>query len=240
MRALFDYDLMEKEVEDWAAKYAAAPPFPHIALKGLVDEKMLKEALAEFPKPEDSRWFNCPEKDGELRSKQAIWDFRKMPDPLASILMEMNAGPFTEFIEKLTGIKPLVSDPHLYGGGLHQIGRGGSLGIHCDHNINPRVQLYRRVSVILYLNEDWKDEYGGKLEMWSSDMKQRIDAVAPKFGTLMAFTNSETSFHGHPDPLMCPPERTRKSLATYYDSHEPHPSYAPEHHRALFQERKIA
>ncbi len=228
---------MDDQVKNWAGQYSAAEPYPHIALDGLADPALLLQGLAEFPSVEDARWFACPEKEGELRYKQAMWDLRKMPDTLAQIIMEMNAGPFVEFLEQLTGIMPLVSDPHLYGGGLHQISPGGSLGVHADHNINPRVSLYRRVSVIVYLNQNWKDEYGGKLEMWSSDMKHPVDSIIPVFGRMVIFSNSETSFHGHPDPLMCPKGMTRKSLATYYDSINPHPSHLPEQHRALFHER---
>jgi hypothetical protein len=237
MKGLLNYELMDKEAAAWAEDYAKAEPYPHIALDGIINDSALREGLAAFPDPRDISWFNCVEKEGELKSKQAIWELRKMPDPLARIMMELTSGPFVEFLEKLAGIPELVADCHLYGAGLHQIGRGGSLGIHCDHNINPRVSLYRRVSVILYLNDDWKEEYGGTFEMWSPDMKRCVKQVTPSFNRMLIFSNSETSFHGHPDPLMCPPDVTRKSIAAYFDSIHPHPSYAPSHHRALFQAR---
>ena len=240
MQATFDYEKMYGQVEDFAKRYAAAKPHPHIGLDGMADDKVLRQAVAEFPPVEDVRWFNIPAKEGQLSLKQAIWELRKVPDTLARILMEINAGPFTEFLEKLTGISPLVSDPHLYGGGLHQIQRGGSLGFHADHNINPRVELYRRVSVILYLNDGWKEEYGGQLEMWSADMTHCVDTITPVLGRLAIFSNSETSFHGHPDALQRPEGMTRKSIAAYFDSIKPDPSYSTEQHRALFQERRIS
>lgn len=226
-----------KKVTEWSGQYMANKPFPHIVLDNIFDEKKLKDAVREFPPVDDPRWFSCPEIKGELRKKQAIWDFLKMPDQLALISMELNAGPFVQFLEKLTGVEPLVADPHLYGGGLHQVGPGGSLGVHCDHNINPRVLLYRRVTAILYLNDDWSEEYGGQIELWSSDMKECVVKVLPSFGRMVIFSNSETSFHGHPDPLKCPEGMTRKSIAAYFDSVKPHPSHTEEHHRALFQTR---
>ncbi|MNC87582.1 hypothetical protein D3C83_33160 [compost metagenome] len=36
----------------------------------------------------------------------------------------------------------------------------------------------------------------------------------------MLFDTSNFSYHGHPRPLACPPERSRKSVALYYYSHE--------------------
>ena len=35
---------------------------------------------------------------------------------------------------------------------------------------------------------------------------------------MVVFTSTDFSFHGHPDPLTCPPERSRRSLALYYYS----------------------
>jgi hypothetical protein len=30
------------------------------------------------------------------------------------------------------------------------------------------------------------------------------------------FSTTDYSYHGHPDPLSCPPDRSRRSLALYY------------------------
>jgi hypothetical protein len=47
------------------------------------------------------------------------------------------------------------------------------------------------------------------------------------------------SFHGHPTPLACPPDRNRKSIATYYYTNG-RPEEDPEltqRHEVAFQER---
>ncbi len=33
---------------------------------------------------------------------------------------------------------------------------------------------------------------------------------------MLVFNTTDFTWHGHPDPLTCPPERTRKSIAFYY------------------------
>jgi hypothetical protein len=35
-------------------------------------------------------------------------------------------------------------------------------------------------------------------------------------GRAVVFNTTETSWHGHPDPLACPESRYRRSLALYY------------------------
>ena len=240
MNTVFDFDAMAANLPAWAKCYATAEPFPHIVLDSLADEKSLSAALEDVPSPDDGCWFDCTTPTYTVERKQALWDIRKMPASLCRILFEMNSGPFVEFIEALTGIAHLVPDPHLYGAGLHQILPGGRLEIHADHNINVRLNLYRRVSVALYMNKNWRDEYGGALELWSADKRERVRLIAPHFNRLIVFSNSETSLHGHPEPIAGPPGTTRKSLAAWYLSSEPDPSYTPVPHKATFPLRAPA
>ena len=88
--------------------------------------------------------------------------------------------------------------------------------MHLDYNFNDQINMWRRVNVFLYLNEDWEEDWGGHLELWDANRTSVVAAVAPLFNRLTIFTASEVSWHGHPDPLRCPQDRTRKSLALYY------------------------
>lgn len=57
------------------------------------------------------------------------------------------------------------------GAGIHYHANGGKLDLHLDYGIHPISRMERRLNIILYLNHDWKDEYGGHLELWSYDEK---------------------------------------------------------------------
>jgi hypothetical protein len=58
--------------------------------------------------------------------------------------------------------------------------------------------------------------------------------IQPVFNRMVIFSNSETSWHGHPRAVACPPGMTRKSLATWYFSATPHPSYGDVPHMGRF------
>ena len=118
----------------------------------------------------------------------------------------------------MTGIQSLIPDPSFQGGGLHQIVPGGKLGIHADFNKHSRFGLDRRLNLLLYLNKNWREEYGGHLELWDRDMTHCEAKVAPIFNRVMVFGTTDFTYHGHPDPLRCPEGMTRKSLALYYFS----------------------
>ena len=123
---------------------------------------------------------------------------------------------FVDFLERLTGIDALIPDPHYFGGGLHQIRPGGFLKVHADFNRHSRLDLERRLNAILYLNKDWQEEYGGHLQIWDNDMTRCEKKVLPVFNRLLVFATLDTANHGHPDPLTCPPDRARRSMALYY------------------------
>jgi hypothetical protein len=207
--------------------YARADPFPHAVFDDFFPEQALLEILKEFPTPEAIDWqrFNTPnEKKLASRRETQLGDYTR------HFIWELNSSVFISFLETLSGIKGLVPDPHLGGGGLHQIERGGLLKIHADFNRHLGLELDRRVNVLLYLNRDWKEKYGGHLELWDRGMKQCVKRLLPVFNRMVVFSSSDFSFHGHPDPLTCPKGWSRKSLAMYYYTNgRPQDEESPDH-----------
>jgi Rps23 Pro-64 3,4-dihydroxylase Tpa1-like proline 4-hydroxylase len=137
----------------------------------------------------------------------------------------------------LTGIQDLISDPFYRGGGLHNILPGGKLGVHADFNKHQKYDLDRRLNLLLYLNKDWKEEYGGHIELWDKNMQKCVKRVLPIFNRVVIFTTTDHSFHGHPDPLNCPNPMSRKSLALYYYTHGRPEEDESQTHSTLFKLR---
>ena len=67
-----------------------------------------------------------------------------------SIFREFNSRQFLLFLETLTGIENLIPDPYFLGGGIHSSKKGGFLNIHTDFNWHHKLQLHRRVNVLIY------------------------------------------------------------------------------------------
>jgi hypothetical protein len=232
MFSTIDAARLRRLAEDSAATYASAEPFPHIVFDDFLPKSMLEELQKSFPEPSDDVWGERYANPREV--KMALRDEAKMPEPHLQLLREWNSQAFVDFVRTLTGIPGLVPDPDLYGGGLHQIMPGGVLKIHADFNMHPVTRLQRRVNVLLYLNDDWDDSYGGFLEMWDKKMTRAVERVAPIANRVVVFSTTPDSYHGHPDPLTCPPDRTRRSMAWYY--YTAHQGRVPRH-TALWQAR---
>lgn len=195
-----------------AVNYQRAFPFAHGVYDGLFAEELLDKVIEEFEVGE-KQWREFESK--YEKKLQMNHDVNLQPVTRAFI-HNLNSEPFLSFLEKLTGIEGLIPDPYLEGAGLHKIPRGGKLGVHVDFNEHRKMNLYRRLNVIIYLNKDWCEEYGGHFELWSENKNQCEKKLLPIFNRMAIFNTTATSFHGHPEPLTCPEDRSRISLALYY------------------------
>ena len=194
-------------------KYKEASPFPHIVFDDFFDLEVADKILSEFPGRKDIDWIDYY--DGNQiklgnENEDNIGFFTRY------ILYSLNSATFLKFLSELTEIPNIISDPFFRGGGLHNIGRGGKLGIHIDFNKHQNYNLDRKLNLLFYLNKNWIEEYGGHIEFWDDEIKRCIKKILPVFNRMVIFSTTEKSYHGHPEPLICPPERCRKSLALYY------------------------
>ncbi len=195
-------------------RYQSADPFPHIVLDGLFDGALLDRVLADFPKPEETRWMRF---DSPTEKKLGYYhEHSTITDTVRAFLDALNGFEMLLWLEALTGIKGLIPDPYFGGGGLHQIEPGGFLKIHADFNVHPKLKLDRRINLLIYMNKDWRDEWGGHLELWNPAMTECRQRIAPLFNRTVIFSTTDTSYHGHPHPLLAPPGVTRKSVSLYY------------------------
>jgi hypothetical protein len=195
--------------------YITAEPFPHVVIDDFLPEGVLESVLEEFPKPGAIDWQRF---DAPSEKKLAAASELQMGPATRSLLHQLNSSIFIDFLEALTGIQGIIPDPHFVGGGLHQIERGGFLKLHVDFNRHRRLNLDRRLNLLLYLNKDWREEYGGHLQLWDKDLTRCYERILPIFNRFAIFTTTDFSYHGHPDPLTCPEGWSRKSLALYYYS----------------------
>jgi Rps23 Pro-64 3,4-dihydroxylase Tpa1-like proline 4-hydroxylase len=216
-RSLFRY------AEQQASGYAEAAPYPHIMIEDFIADSVVDSLLAEFPaQDEEINWreLHSENEEGDTvqAGKQGMPRIERLGPTIRELLWEMNSGSFLRFLEKLTGIENLIADPMLFGGGLHQVLPGGVLGVHADFTRHRLYDLDRRLNVLVYLNQDWQDDWGGDLELWATDMSSCKRRIRPLAGRCVVFTTTDDSYHGHPEPLACPDNYTRKSIALYYYS----------------------
>jgi hypothetical protein len=200
--------------EALSGDYCFADPFPHIVIDGFLPEEVANKILENFP---------LEPKQNDVHFKGKVFEHNKrqiQPHDCTHFAREvfafLNSEPILQFLEALTTIQGLIPDPYFTGGGFHEISNGGKLGIHADFRIFDKLFLQRRLNMLIYLNKDWQTNFGGELELWDKGMKAKVTSIAPVFNRCVIFSTDATSYHGHPDPLNTPENRTRKSMALYY------------------------
>lgn len=195
-------------------QYCTADPFPNISFKNFFNEERLNEVLAEFPNLNEGNRIQFKNPNEIKLASKGEYRFGLKTKAFMHFL---NSQAFLEFLQELTNIEEtLLPDPYFEGGGCHETPPGGLLKIHADFNKHRMTHLDRRLNVLVYLNKDWDDSYGGHFELWNKDMSKCIQKIRPDFNTLAMFSTTDFSYHGLPDPLTCPPDRSRKSVALYY------------------------
>jgi len=206
---LFKYKDVKKEL------FFSSKPFPNIELNNLWDNKLLEECFKEIE--------NLKHWDGEknfFAAKKRLYStqHKYFPDNVKKVFNELCSQKFINWLESFTNEKQLIPDINFTAGGVSSVGNGGFLKIHADPYWNPRVKLFMRITLVVYLNNDWKDEWGGHLEFWNQDMTACEKKIKPVLNNMIIFSNNDRNYHGHPDPLKVPKNIRRNNLIMYYYS----------------------
>ena len=203
--------------------FQGAAPFPHVAIDNLFPESVLLGVLDELPSRKAQQWTRWGSgsqfEDADHSIKMGISREAMVGPVTRNFMLQLNSALFLQFLGILSGVAQdsLLGDPTFRGGGLHSTGSGGRLLVHADTERHPLgTPFCQKLNIIIYLNRDWPEEYGGHLELWSRDGSQCVQRIAPVFNRTVIFESGTNTFHGHPRPLTCPPDRFRISLAAYY------------------------
>jgi len=210
----FDQNAASTFGDSLTSHYVQAAPFPHIVIDNFLHEELISSICSHFPiEPTNNEMLYERGYKGQL--KRQISPNECAPF-LKTVFNAFNSAPMLQFLENLTGIHGLIPDPYFTGGGLHETKSGGFLGVHSDFRLNKKLNVERRLNVIIYLNEDWREEYGGNLELWDTGMRICLKKVLPVYNRCVIFNTDKDSNHGHPEPLTTPEHISRRSIALYY------------------------
>ncbi len=150
------------------------------------------------------------------------------------VIGELHSQTFMRWLSEVTGINHLIPDPYLVGAGYSRSFKGDSLKNHIDFNWNDSIKLYRALTLIIYLSEDWKEEWGGNLEFSSLDNQDKINKIYIKWNRAIIWQHHENCFHGYPEPINCPEGLSRKTLRLFYYVSNQEPSKDQPPHRSLY------
>ena len=220
---------VNRSLEQMAAEYRSARPFPHIVIDNMFDDELLDRLVGEMPSLNNDNFLYYD--DGHL-NQYGLRSAAALGETGFQVISFLHSAPFLYFLSDITGIRELLPDPYLQGGGYHLMPPGGKFDVHADRNTAYETGLARRLSLIIYLNKSWKHEYGGQFELWNHDGSRQEAIVEPWFNRTIVFEIADQNFHGVPAPISSPDGRCRNSFVVYYHTAQalnvaPHSSLFP-------------
>lgn len=202
-------------IDNYNYLFKNAKPYSHVVIDNFFDDQTIKMIIDEFPLPHktimkyDWKYYHNP-----IEHKYTLNNFQNLPI-IKKVFDKLNDNETINYLKKITDIHTLENDPYLHGAGIHAYPNKGKLDIHLDYNIHPILKKERRINLIIYLNENWKDEYGGFLELYDINKENPVQ-IKPTFNSALIFKTNDISYHGLPNKINCEDNNYRKLIANYY------------------------
>lgn len=209
---MINFDLLEKNLELYAQQFKNNKLFEHIVIDNFCEVNKLSQLLETIPDPIDENvnksrdYFFAKNKYEKSKYKDYGKEFTELYNDLVS-------KKFEKILKKITGEEVFV-DREFHGGGLHQGGKGSYLNMHADFNYHPvNKNWYRNLNILLYLNNNWRKEYGGQLKLKNKNTGETAE-IDPLFNRCVIMFTRDYTLHGY-DPINFPQGEYRRSIASY-------------------------
>jgi Rps23 Pro-64 3,4-dihydroxylase Tpa1-like proline 4-hydroxylase len=196
-------------------------PFKHVVLDNFFTTDFCQKLVDDFPQFDEKLAID---ENGTIGNKAVHQQITFIGENYKHLDSLVKSRDFIDLIEKCTGIKGLLYDPHYFGGGTHENLHGQDLDPHVDFTHHPKTGYHRRLNLIVYLNHEWKKDWGGNIELHKNPRletdQDEIISVLPLFNRAVIFETNNISWHGFPR-INLPDDKkdlSRKSFALYYYS----------------------
>ena len=200
-----------------ASRYENGKPFPHLVFENLFNAHQLESVLQEGLVRSKSDWvYHNTHNIAKLGQKSAA----TLGEAAFQLVSLLHSAPFLYFLSEITGIWNLLPDPYMHGAGYSIIPSEAKFDVHLDANADTTTGLTRRLALLIYLNHDWRPEYGGQLELWGADDSSQNVTITPHFNTSVLMEISDRALHGI-NPVREPAGRSRISIMAYYNTSGP-------------------
>lgn len=208
------FDAIEANKDSYRQQFLTASPFPHIAIDGICDEQKLTLLYNSIPEIETSSADYVFAKNKFEKSK-----FKELGGVFEELYNDLTSQRFQDWISYITNENVFI-DKTFYGGGIHQGKKGSFLDMHADFNYHPLEESwYRNLNLLLYINKDWQENYGGHLRLEDERTGSKTEVAVP-FNRLAIMHCRGYTLHGY-DPIHFPENTYRTSIAAYaYTMHE--------------------
>jgi Rps23 Pro-64 3,4-dihydroxylase Tpa1-like proline 4-hydroxylase len=201
-------------IEELKNQFSNGEPYENIVIDNFLNTDYAEKIYNLFPNHFEN-WYKY---ENPLEVKYAFDNINILPLDLKNYFYLLSSDKIISIFSKITNIHDLEHDEYLHGAGLHAHPKYGRLNVHLDYEKHPNSGKERRINIILFLSKNWHPLWNGANELWNSDVSKCIKKTDIAFNRAIIFKTNDISWHGLHDPILCPENIFRKSLAYYYVS----------------------
>ncbi|MBT5154774.1 MAG: 2OG-Fe(II) oxygenase [Gammaproteobacteria bacterium] len=224
-------------VDELHQQFSEALPFRHLIIDDFLDPQLIQSLAANFPAFDEAK---ASDESGKPGQKCVHEEVKALGEGYCRLDALVQNEEFLNVINTITGIDGLIYDPLYYGGGTHENRGGQELDPHIDFNYHPVTNHHRRLNLILFLNEEWREDWGGLLELYAEPDKEGHPAktITPRLNRLVMFVTTEHSWHGF-RRINASADSSRKSFALYYYTVDRPVAETAPRHSTVYVERHL-
>jgi len=205
---MIDFEHLETNKEIFKQSFLAAKPFCLVVVDNFCQAQKADELYKGIPEIETQSADYVFAKNKFEKSK-----FWTMGGIFEELYTDLTSIRFQNWLKYVTN-EDIFIDKEFYGGGIHQGKTGSFLDMHADFNYHPlKANWFRNLNLLLYLNKDWKPEYGGHLRLEHSETGSKTEVEVP-FNRFVIMHSRGYTLHGY-DPIKFPEGKYRTSIAAY-------------------------
>ena len=211
---MINFNYLEENLDQLRNDFLSAKPFPHIGIDNFCDEEKITKLVNSIPEIQVRSSDYAFSKNKFEKSK-----IEEISPEFKEYYADITSERFQKIVKFITNEDVFIDDD-LYGGGVHLGGKDSFLDMHADFNYHPlKPTWYRNLNLLLYLNKDWKKEYGGELRLEDERTGVKTEVDVP-FNRLAIMHCRGYTLHGY-DKISFPEGTFRTSIAMYaYTIHE--------------------
>ena len=204
-----------------------AVPTRFVTIDNVLPDSLARQIFEAFPTVAQMRLLST------FREKKYTSKAMDKMDPLiGAATFAFQTPEVLRQVALITGLQDMVSDPHLYAGGISTMLQSHFLQPHIDNSHDSVQQCYRVLNLLYYVTPNWRSENGGNLELWDDQVRERVE-VPSLFNRLVIMETHRHSWHS---VNRVKTAGSRCCVSNYYFS--PHPPEGREHfHITSFKAR---
>jgi Rps23 Pro-64 3,4-dihydroxylase Tpa1-like proline 4-hydroxylase len=181
---------LRREKDRMAAEFGAAGRIGSTQIDDLLPEALVRQIYDRFPETD------------RMTLKRSIKEHKRIAaqmdryDPLLEeAVYAFQAPEVVALVGEITGLQALEPDADLYAGGISLMTKGGYLRPHLDNSHDGGQERYRVLNLLYYVTPDWREDYGGSLQLWDDGPLKGARTFASRFNRLVLMVTNRSSWH---------------------------------------------